>query len=168
MVKIMLPGRQIVRVAALLLSVACVMRGGWARAQDEAAAWPPVAVDWHTGFAIHGVDPVAYFSAGAVVEGQGAWEWRHAGALWRFTNEGNRAAFAADPQVYMPRYGGNDPMALARGVALGGNPNVWALFDDRLYLFHTPEARAAFLADPQGAVEHAQTHVARSAAEAAD
>ena len=32
------------------------------------------------------------------------------GAIWRFRNEGNRAAFAADPEVYMPRFGGYDPV----------------------------------------------------------
>jgi hypothetical protein len=39
------------------------------------------------------------------------------GTTWRFRNEGNRAAFAADPDVFLPRFGGYDPVALARGVA---------------------------------------------------
>ena len=31
------------------------------------------------------------------------------GVTWRFVNEGNRAAFNADPEVYMPQFGGYDP-----------------------------------------------------------
>jgi hypothetical protein len=39
------------------------------------------------------------------------------GTTWRFRNEGNRAAFAADPHGLLLRFGGYDPVALACGVA---------------------------------------------------
>jgi hypothetical protein len=165
MVKNMLPGRQTVLTVGLLLAFACGARGesGASGPGARESAGPPVAVDWRTGLAIHGVDPVAYFSEKQVVEGQGAWELRHAGAVWRFSNEGNRAAFAASPNVYMPGFGGNDPIALARGVTLAGNPRVWLLFDQRVYLFHTLEARAAFLADPQRSIARALARASLSA-----
>ena len=38
-------------------------------------------------------------------------------AVWRFRNEGNRAAFAEHPEVYLPRFGGYDPVTIARGVS---------------------------------------------------
>ena len=66
------------------------------------------------------------------------------GAVWRFRNEGNRAAFADHPEVYMPRFGGYDPVAVARGVAVPGHPLFWAVAGERLYLFYSAEARAAF------------------------
>jgi hypothetical protein len=163
MVKNMLPARQTALALAVLLAVFCAARS--ASAADSASHGRlPVAVDWRTGLAIHGVDPVAYFSERRVVEGQGAFELRHAGAVWRFANEGNRAAFAARPDVYMPAFGGNDPVALARGVTLPGNPRVWLLLGRKVYLFHTLEARAAFLADPQGALARAEAAAARVAA----
>ena len=37
---------------------------------------------------------------------------------------GNRAAFAANPDIYMPRFGGYDPLGVARGVAVAGNPHA--------------------------------------------
>ena len=70
------------------------------------------------------------------------------GAVWRFRNEGNRAAFAEHPDVYMPRFGGYDPVAIARGTSVPGHPLFWTVTGERLYLFYSEEARADFLADP--------------------
>ena len=68
------------------------------------------------------------------------------GTTWRFRNEG--AAFAADPDVLLPRFGGYGPVALARGVARPGNQLVWLVVGDRLYPFHSPASRDGFAADP--------------------
>jgi hypothetical protein len=107
-----------------------------------------VVVDRHTGLAIYGIDPVAYFTERKPTAGRENFELRHAGAIWRFQNEGNRAAFAADSEVYMPRFGGYDPVGISRGVATPGKPAVWAVNEQRLYLFYTADARATFLANP--------------------
>src|SRR5215813_12517678 len=114
----------------------------------HAATTERVVVDRHTGLAIYGIDPVAYFTERKPTAGREDFELRHAGAVWRFENEGNRAAFAADPDVYMPRFGGYDPVGVSRGVATPGNPVLWVISDQRLYLFFTAEARVAFLANP--------------------
>ncbi len=126
-----------------------------AQAQAGAATTERVVNDPHTGLAISGIDPVAYFTDGAPLLGRPDQEYRFAGVIWRFRNEGNRAAFIANPDVYMPRYGGYDPIALGRAVALPGNPLVWALVGERLYLFYDGEARARFLANPDEAILHA-------------
>jgi len=91
---------------------------------------------------------VAYFIDGKPVLGDASLELRLAGAVWRFRNEGNRGAFAAHPEVYMPRFGGYDPVALARGTAVPGHPLIWTLVRERLYLFYDDKARDTFLADP--------------------
>ena len=114
----------------------------------NAATTERVVVDRHTGLAIYGIDPVAYFTERKPTAGRETFELRHAGAIWRFQNEGNRAAFAADPEVYMPRFGGYDPVGVSRGVATPGKPAVWVVSEQRLYLFYTADARAAFLANP--------------------
>jgi hypothetical protein len=80
--------------------------------------------------------------------GRAEFEHRHAGAIWRFDNEGNLAAFRADPDVYMPRFGGYDPVGIARGVSTAGFAQFWAVLDQRLYLFYTAEARRTFMANP--------------------
>jgi hypothetical protein len=114
----------------------------------RAATTERVVVDRHTGLAIYGVDPVAYFTDRKPIVGRPELEHRYAGAIWRFDNEGNRAAFAADPDVYMPRYGGYDPVGIARGLSTPGYPELWVIHDERLFLFYTAAARATFLENP--------------------
>ena len=108
----------------------------------------PVVVNPNTGLAISGFDPVAYFTDGKPEIGRPELELRVDGYVWRFVNEGDRAAFKDHPEVYAPRFGGYDPVALARGLSVAGHPMFWLVTGQRLYLFYSAEARAAFLADP--------------------
>jgi hypothetical protein len=113
----------------------------------KAATTEYVVVDRNTGLAINGFDPVAYFTDGTPRPGKGEFEYTWEGAVWRFSNDGNRGAFVANPEIYMPRFGGYDPVGVARGVGVPGNPQLWLVTGERLYLFYTPEARDAFAAD---------------------
>ena len=122
----------------------------------RAATTERVVTDRNTGLAIYGVDPVAYFTDKKPIVGRAEFEFRFAGTIWRFRNEGNRAAFVADPRTYMPRFGGYDPVGIARGISTPGYPQLWAIAKDRLYLFYTAQARAAFLADPGAAIAAAE------------
>lgn len=115
-----------------------------------------VVSDWRTGLALHGFDPVAYFTGEGPALGRAEIEHAHAGVVWRFRNEGNRAAFAERPDVYMPQFGGYDPAALARGVATAGHPQVWIVENRRLYLFYNAESRKTFAADPDRAIAAAR------------
>jgi hypothetical protein len=107
---------------------------------------------FYTGLAISGYDPVAYFTETAPTKGSANYELTFEKVVWRFRNDGNRAAFEGNPEVYQPRYGGYDPVGIGRGVALAGNPLVWSIVGDRLYLFYSEAARAAFIADPRAAI----------------
>jgi hypothetical protein len=107
-----------------------------------------VVVDWHSGLAIDGYDPVAFFTNGKSELGSGNFEFRYAGAVWRFTNSGNRAAFTERPDVYMPKYGGYDPVGVARGIAVPGNPQLWAIVNEQLFLFYDGGQREKFLSNP--------------------
>jgi hypothetical protein len=115
---------------------------------SRADANEQVVVDWHTGLAISGYDPVAFFTDGKPVAGNPDLELRYGGAIWRFANIGNRAAFAARPDIYMPQYGGHDPLGVARGLAVAGNPNAWLISSSRLFLFYNGDRRDKFVADP--------------------
>jgi YHS domain-containing protein len=114
-----------------------------------------VVVNAATGLAISGFDPVAYFVDGKPKIGRANLELRLDGVVWRFVNEGNRAAFAENPEVYRPRFGGYDPVAIARGNSVPGHPLFWAVDGQQLYLFYSAEARAAFLAEPAAIIERA-------------
>jgi hypothetical protein len=142
--------------AALAVGLILGLAGGLALAPAGAATTERLVVDRHTGLALYGFDPVAYFTDMEPMAGRPEIELTFAGAVWRFRNEGNRAAFIDRPDVYMPRFGGYDPIAVARGVAVPGNPQIWLVTNQRLYLFQTPEAREAFAADPASMLAAAQ------------
>jgi len=115
----------------------------------KAATTERVVVDRYTGLAIGGFDPVAYFTDAEPLQGLATLELSKDGAIWRFRNEGNRAMFVADPDIYGPQFGGYDPVDIARGVAFAGNPRLWLVSGQRLYLFGHEDARDAFKADPE-------------------
>ena len=121
----------------------------------QAAATEPVVVNRHTGLAIEGFDPVAYFADARAMVGLPDFEASEAGAVWRFRNEGNRASFIAAPEIYGPQFGGYDPVDVARGVTIAGNPRFWLISGERLYLFGREESRDAFAASPSGFLREA-------------
>jgi hypothetical protein len=143
------PRRPRKAVCGLALAVAVALAGLAPTAPSRAATTEYVVIDRNTGLAIGGFDPMAYFTDGAALSGRGEYEYRYAGAVWRFRTQGNRAAFVADPDVYMPRFGGYDPVGIARGAAVPGDPRLWLIVGDRLYLFYTEENRAAFANDSE-------------------
>jgi len=107
-----------------------------------------VVTNRYSGLAIEGYDPLAYFIDARPRVGLPDFEVAEGGAVWRFTNEGNRDSFIAHPDIYGPQYGGYDPVDLARGVTVGGNPLFWTVAGDRLYLFGREDTRDAFAANP--------------------
>jgi hypothetical protein len=136
---------------AALIALLCGIFAPAARGSERV----PVEVNRGTGLALSGFDPVAYFTDKQPMIGKSAFEFALNGAVWRFRNEGDRAAFAGHPEVYMPQFGGFDPVAIARGASVPGHPLFWAVTGERLYLFYDADARAQFLADPGGVIERA-------------
>ncbi|MBX9709532.1 MAG: hypothetical protein K2X60_00690 [Xanthobacteraceae bacterium] len=151
------------RGSALLVAVlatALVLSAGIstdADAGDAVVLTERVVIDRNTGLAIGGYDPVAYFTDGAAILGQGTIEASQGGAVWRFCNEGNRAFFLANPDIYAPQFGGYDPVDLTAGNIVAGRAQIWLVAGRRLYLFNREGNKDRFVADP-----------ARFAREAAD
>jgi hypothetical protein len=95
--------------------------------------------------AIHGYDPVAYFTMGKPVEGDPSISYRWLGAEWRFANEDHRARFMADPVAYAPQYGG----LCADGVAydtmtVNIDPQLFRIIEGKLYLSYDAGGMAEF------------------------
>ncbi len=120
-----------------------------------AATTERVVNDKNTGLAIFGYDPVAYFTDSKPVAGKPDYELSFGSVVWRFRSDGNRAAFSDNPEIYQPRYGGYDPISIARGIAVPGNPLLWLIAGERLYLFYTEDARTEFAASPDSAISAA-------------
>jgi hypothetical protein len=140
----------IIAFAACLLALAAIPPA------SRAAATERIVVDWHTGLAIGGFDPVAFYTDGRSRLGSPDLELPYGGAIWRFSNIGNREAFAARPDVYMPQFGGYDPLGVARGVAVAGNPSFWLVSGGRLFLFYDRDRRETFTANVERIVAAAE------------
>jgi hypothetical protein len=160
------PGIALIPLLAALFSISVFWIGlGWIglgvpglqQFAAQAATTERVVVNRFSGLAIEGYDPVAYFADARPVVGLPEFEASQAGAVWRFHNEGNRASFVAHPDIYAPQFGGYDPIDLARGITIAGNPRFWLVSGQRLYLFGREENRDTFAAGPE--------HVLREASE---
>lgn len=96
-----------------------------------------------TGFAVSGYDVVAYRTLAqapvgsdqpAPVPGRAdiTAEWN--GATFAFATPENRAAFLADPARFAPQYDGHCAYGVSKGGKVPGNPALWRIVDDKLYL----------------------------------
>lgn len=142
------------------LRIACVtvLAGAIGAAGPDAGAragTERVVVNRHTGLAIDGFDPVAYFTDAEAAKGHAEVEAAAGGTVWRFRSEANRAAFLGHPEIYGPRFGGYDPVDVARGKIVAGRAQLWLIFGERLYLFSREDNRTAFAADPEGILKQA-------------
>lgn len=116
----------------------------------------------YTGFiagtAVGGYDAVAYHTEGEAIVGSEAITLEHEGATWRFANEANRDAFAADPARYAPEYGGHCAWAAAEGYLAQGDPNVWRIIDGRLFLNANQSVNRRWLRDLPGFIARADAN----------
>ena len=105
-----------------------------------------------SGLAMAGYDPVAYFSLtadAAPIKGVDAFSFEYQGATWQFATADNLAAFQADPEKYMPQYGGYCAWAIsAKNKLVKTDPRDWKVYDGRLYLNYSAQLRAKWEADP--------------------
>lgn len=112
---------------------------------------PPAEATNQLATAIGGYDTVSYFKDGKPTMGQAKFHHFWNGAVWFFSSEANRDAFAADPVTYAPahapKYDGYCAWAASQNYKRPGDPNVWQIVDNRLYLFVHEGAREKWRAD---------------------
>jgi YHS domain-containing protein len=102
---------------------------------DSATAAPPVApVNVAGGIGVKGYDPVAYFAEGEATPGvdQHTYSWK--GVTYRFASAENLERFKADPEKYLPQYGGYCAYAMSINRIADIDPSRWAIVDGKLYL----------------------------------
>lgn len=144
------------RAGYVALVCAVLILGAASGSALRAGTTERIVTDRFTGLAIGGFDPVAFYTDGKPVLGGPDFEFAYGGAIWRFCNLGNREAFAAHPDVYMPQFGGYDPIGVARGIAVPGNPNLWRISGDRLFLFYDRGRMDTFIADAERVITAAE------------
>ncbi len=94
--------------------------------------------------AIRGYDVVAYYTQSDAVRGSKKITYKYGGAEWRFASEENRDLFKADPEKYVPQYGGYCAKAMSGDRFLKIDPKAWTIIDDKLYLNYSSRTRATW------------------------
>lgn len=121
-------------------------RLAFALLSSVAFALPAFAGDQYidaTGFAVSGYDVVAYRSLTqsapgqsqpAAVPGKASITADYNGATFAFASEENRDMFLKNPARFAPQYDGHCAYGVSKGGKVPGNPNLWRIVDDKLYL----------------------------------
>lgn len=140
-------------------AVSTVLMGALApvQAADEINVVPGLSIVG-APLALHGYDPVAYFTVGKPTRGSDKLVHVHEGAAYRFASEAHLEAFKADPDRYAPQYGGFCAFGVSVGKKFDGDPNLWKIEDGRLYLNLNEEIYATFLEDLDGNIAKAESN----------
>jgi YHS domain-containing protein len=117
------------------------------------------ANDIYTGLfstlAVGGYDTVAYFKVGKPVLGKAEFATEYKGATWRFSSRENLDAFKASPAAYAPQYGGYCAWAISQNYTASGDPLVWTIVGNRLFLNYDREVQAKWEKDIPGFIAKA-------------
>lgn len=120
-----------------------------------------------TGFAVSGFDVVAYFDLDQnpvgtaqpqAVPGRADITAEYNGATFAFASEENRDTFLANPAQYAPQYDGHCAYGVSKGGKVPGNPNLWRIVDDKLYLNITKTVVGFWEEDIPGNIDLAQNN----------
>src|SRR5262245_53418189 len=111
------------RMTAVLLALTLALAAPASAA--ERSAVPPVNA--MSGIASKGFDAVAYFATGQALPGHGAYTKRFKGLTYRFVSSEHRDLFAADPEKFLPQYGGYCAYAMAIDRIADIDPERWAI-----------------------------------------
>lgn len=111
-----------------------------------------------TGLALQGYDPVAYFTEGEATPGNWKITTSYNDATYRFASEAHKAAFEADPEAYLPQYGGYCAFGAAMGFKFDGDPHQWKIVDGELYLNISQDIQERWLTDVPGFIDQADVN----------
>ncbi|MDB6019561.1 MAG: hypothetical protein JWR19_4050 [Pedosphaera sp.] len=85
--------------------------------------------------ALAGYDPVGYLESKKALPGVKEITSQYRGVTYQFASEQNRRLFAANPEKYLPTYGGWCATAMAKGKKVEIDPTNFKVTNGRLFLF---------------------------------
>ena len=117
-------------VLIVVLGLFVAIAGSAAAGTDS----PVPAVNADQGIGLKGYDPVAYFINGAPTKASEHYSFAWKGVTYRFASAGNLEKFKADPEKYLPQYGGYCAYAMSLDRIADIDPSRWAIVNGKLYL----------------------------------
>ena len=103
--------------------------------------------------AIGGYDAVAYFTQESAVKGSDEFTSNFNSVDWQFSSADHLALFEANPEQYMPAFGGHCSFGACKGAAVPADPTIWSVNDGRLFFFSKEDAKTEALLDFAAVVE---------------
>jgi len=88
-----------------------------------------------SGVALEGYCPVAYFLADEPIRGTSEFQSTHAGVTYYFVNADAKAAFDAEPERFVPAFGGWCAFGMAVSDKFPVDPTLFRIVDGKLLLF---------------------------------
>ncbi|MEM7374956.1 MAG: YHS domain-containing (seleno)protein [Bacteroidota bacterium] len=85
--------------------------------------------------ALNGYSPVSYLDLGLAQRGSKAFKSEYDGLKYYFTDADQKAAFDANPDKYLPQFGGWCATGIAVGAKFRTDPHKFLVRNDKLYLF---------------------------------
>lgn len=108
-----------------------------------------------SGVALKGYDPVAYFVDGKPTPGMDKFMAKHDGATYHFASDKNRDAFVAQPDKFVPQYGGFCAYGAAKGGKFETDPTAFSVVGGKLYLNKSASVQKLWTADVPGHIKQA-------------
>jgi YHS domain-containing protein len=102
------------------------------------------------GVAIHGYDPIAYFTEMKPVKGLPEFQAEYQGSTFYFNTATNRDRFTMQPDKFAPQYGGFCAFGMAKGYKAVIDPAAFTVVDDKLYLNYSESVRFQWNVDIPG------------------
>jgi len=136
-------------VFALLVSIVAMLAAGCA--SNRVISDGP-----HHNLMLKGYDPVAYFTDGKPIPGKVDIAARHDGLDYRFVNDLHRKMFLANPEHYVPKYGGFCAQGAAYALMFGGEAEKFQIINDRLFIYGDQGAIDAWNSSPKKHLEYAE------------
>ena len=96
--------------------------------------------------ALHGYDPVAYFTDHKPEKGVATFSASFDDATYWFKNAEHRALFVANPDHYAPQFAGFCAVTVSRGGKYEADPEAWQIAGGKLYVFGDKQVQPYFRA----------------------
>ena len=100
--------------------------------------------------AVSGFDTVAFFTDAKPVNGSPFITAEHQSAIYYFASEEHKALFTANPEKYVPQFGGFCAFGVAINKVLPVDISTWQIRNGKLYFNLNPDIRIKFDADFDG------------------
>lgn len=123
---------------------------------QQVQAAEPIYTGLFSNKALKGYDAVSYFQGdGKPVQGKVTFTTEWNGANWYFVSQANLEMFNTNPEKYAPQYGGYCAWAVAKGKLVKGDPLVYTLSENKLYINYDKKVNNKWLPKKESLIKAA-------------